>query len=49
MKRAPFAACLSGFGLIIAGICLWSVPAALIVAGVGLVVAGLFVDWEKSG
>lgn len=30
-----------GFALIVAGVALWSVPAAFIVAGVGLIVAGV--------
>jgi len=33
--------CLSGFLLILAGVALYSVPAALIVAGLGLVGASL--------
>jgi hypothetical protein len=48
MRRA-FLAALSGALLIIGGIAMWSIPAAIVTAGVGLLVAGLGLDWDKVG
>lgn len=39
---------LIGLGLVVAGVALWSVPAALVVAGVGLVLFGLIGARRKT-
>ena len=49
MKTLGYVFALSGFALIIVGVFMWSVPAALVAAGFGLLAAGLTVDWDGLG
>ena len=42
-------AVLLGASLVIAGVALWSIPAALVVAALALAAAGLYVDIPKGG
>lgn len=43
-----FLVVLLGAVLVVAGVSLWSVPAALIVAGLALAAAGLLVDFDRG-
>lgn len=44
----PVAAVIVGVVLLITGVALWSVPAAMIVSGLALATAGVFYRYEEN-